>query len=170
MIPNELLDQAAFLARPEGRDACDADFRRGVSACYYAVFHALVGDATEQVAHHGTIALKTIVRRTISHAQITHICQLLSRPIEKIPDPLRSTLSDPLEPGLIFLSKAFPELQQARHQADYDDQAVFDVVTVMYWHGAARFAYDGWLTVRNTPNAAVFLTAILLGEKLGKRG
>ena len=170
MVPDELLDQAAFLAKPEVHQASNADFRRGVSACYYAVFHALVGDATEQVARDGTTTLKTIVRRTISHAHIAHVCQIFSRPFEKIPDPLRSALSGPFEPELIFLAKAFPELQHARHQADYDDQAISDVVTVIHWHGAARFAYDGWLTVRHTPNAAAFLAAILLGDKLGKRG
>ena len=64
----------------------------------------------------------------------------------------------------------FIELQQLRNSADYDSLAVFSQDQVLAWHRRAHKAFATWLTVRNTPNAAVFLTAVLLGDKLGKRG
>jgi hypothetical protein len=54
------------------------------------------------------------------------------------------------------------ELQDARHDADYNLSASFDRVDVLQKVRLVREAFGAWRQVRSSPNAAVFLAAMLL--------
>lgn len=170
MKPFELFNQAGFLAAPEGREATDADLRRAVSACYYALFHAITADAAAQAAQAGTPALRAMLQRSISHAQLAKVCELFSRPLDRISDPWRTVIEVPSGERLLGVARTFRELQDARHDADYNPIAKFDLALAEYWHARAVDAYETWKDVRHTPNGAAFLVAVLLHEKLSKRG
>lgn len=170
MKPFELFNQAGFLTTPEGREATDADLRRAVSACYYALFHAITADTAFQIAHGGTPALRAMVQRSISHAQIAKVCELFTRPLDRVPDPWRAVIEPPLDDRLVDVARTFRELQAARHDADYDTTAQFDLALAEHWHARAVHAYECWSSLRSTPNGAAFLAAVLLHERPGKRG
>lgn len=170
MKPFELFNQAGFLATPEGREATDADLRRAISACYYALFHAITADAASQAAHAGTPALRAMLQRSISHVQLAKVCELFSRPLDRVPDPWRAVVEVPSGGQLLSICRTFRELQDARHDADYNPIASFDLALVEYWHARAEDAHERWKEIRQTPNGVAFLVAVLLYEKLGNRG
>jgi hypothetical protein len=59
-------------------------------------------------------------------------------------------------------------LQEVRHQADYDLVEVFNRFQVLEYVALAREAMSKWPAVKNTPNANVFLTAMLLHNRWNK--
>lgn len=170
MNPVELLSQAHELAQREPGRLTDADLRRAVSACYYALFHAISDDAAALVASSHASQLRSAVRRTITHQQVRRACDAVSAPPKPIVNSWRNFLSHPVEAYLVTVGFEFAELQEARYLADYDSFAVFGQKEVLELHFRAMVAHDHWLNVRHTSNAAVFLTAVLLGDKLGRRG
>ena len=60
------------------------------------------------------------------------------------------------------VATAFADLQEARHQADYDLSEVLTRVDVLQKLALARQAFADWQAIKGTPNAAVFLAALLL--------
>lgn len=76
----------------------------------------------------------------------------------------------PLQPELIEVTTLFVELYEARQSADYDSLIRFRHREVLQLQVRAAAAHTKWLAIRHTPNAIVFLTAVLLGDRLGKRG
>jgi hypothetical protein len=85
------------------------------------------------------------------------------------PAPTRDLLTLPLEPALVAVLEAFVELQEARHQADYDPTMTWNRLGAASLVDTARTAFASWQTVRRTPNAVVFATALLL-QKQWRRG
>ena len=78
---------------------------------------------------------------------------------------VRPLVSLPLEPGLISIARKFLELQDERHAADYDMSQSFTRFEVLKMIGDVQIAFNDWARVRTTPNAAVFLTALLLNRQ-----
>jgi hypothetical protein len=68
----------------------------------------------------------------------------------------------PLAPELVSVATAFADLQEARHQADYDVSEVLTRVDVLQKIALARQAFAAWQAIKGTPNAAVFLAALRL--------
>jgi hypothetical protein len=69
----------------------------------------------------------------------------------------RRQLSDPF-----YVAAAFVELQESRAAADYDLSTTFNRVDVLEKIRIAERAFAEWRTVRGTPDAAVFIAALLL--------
>lgn len=170
MNPSELLAQAEYLIDAGTRPPSEADLRRAISACYYALFHALLGDASALTA--GTVhpVLGQAVRRTVEHAQLKRACALFERSLGNMPGVLQAAIAAPIEPELTRVVKIVPELQDARFAADYDAQKRVGRPDAEHWLKQARAAHDDWLAVRGTPNAVAFLTVVLFGDRLFKRG
>jgi hypothetical protein len=63
------------------------------------------------------------------------------------------------------VAKAFVELQQQRHLADYDLTEIFDRIDVLRIIEKTKTAMSDWNKVRNQPNANVFLAALLLNSR-----
>jgi hypothetical protein len=57
---------------------------------------------------------------------------------------------------------AFVELQEIRHQTDYNMGKKWTRLEAEDYVRLARAAFADWARVRTTSNAAVFLTALLL--------
>lgn len=148
----------------------DADLRRSVSSCYYALFHTISDDAAAIVAPVSKNQLRSAVRRTITHLQIRKACDALSASPKVPVNSWRNFFSGSVDPKMIAFATIFVDLQEARYLADYDSLASFTQKDVQGLHFRSMIASGHWLAVRDTPNAAVFLTAILLGDKLGRRG
>jgi hypothetical protein len=78
---------------------------------------------------------------------------------------LRAPLALPLDPGLILIATTFVALQDERHAADYDTSQSFTRFDVLRLIDGVQTAFDDWSRVRATPNAAVFLTALLMNRQ-----
>lgn len=75
-----------------------------------------------------------------------------------------SVLPGPLEPQLRQVAEAFVELQDARHEADYDLTTSFNRVDVLQKIDVVEQAFLAWQGIRSHPNASVFLAALLLQQ------
>ncbi len=69
-----------------------------------------------------------------------------------------------------MVAEAFTLLQDGRHNADYDLTVEFLPIEAGNLLTYAIEACDAWALVRETSNAAVFLTAFLLHERRNRRG
>jgi hypothetical protein len=74
----------------------------------------------------------------------------------------------PIDQDLIDVASAFHDLQQVRHDADYDLMETFDRVQVLGHVQRVKEAMAKWKLVRNSPNADVFLAALFLHSKWNK--
>ena len=109
MNPAHLLQQADFLAKRSKKKPKQADLRRAISACYYAVFHALCKSNADALAGTGSSAPTkawTQVYRSIDHAQAKKRCKTVA------------SKGFPID--LSNFADAFVSLQELRHSADYD--------------------------------------------------
>jgi hypothetical protein len=85
-----------------------------------------------------------------------------------LPTTLQAATGGAIPPELRRLCETFIELQQARHEADYDLTREFtrreaqDLVT------RAERAFQDWTAVSGTPSGDAFLVALLLRKKLDR--
>ncbi len=68
----------------------------------------------------------------------------------------------PLDPSVVVVIQAFIDLQEARHDADYDLSLRWNRLQVLELLKAAQQAFQEWVTIRKTANSAVVLAAMLL--------
>lgn len=159
-LHHDLLDQANHLATREPRRPRQASLRRAVSSAYYGLFHLLADEGARRLAPSQPAALRLQVRRAFAHRDMYQACQQFAAGAPK-PATAR-LLQGPLEAQISQVAKVFVELQDARHQADYDLTVTFDRLDVMLKVQSVRSSFGAWTEVRDNPNAAVFLAALLL--------
>ncbi len=144
--------------------------RRAVSAAYYALFHALAEDGAAQATSFGSPKLQFRVRRVFDHPEMKEVCSTFAKWNQgKARDTLTAVLGGLPDRRLRDFAATFVELQDARHQADYDLAALFWPEGVRLVTLATR-AHAIWLEIRSEPEAIVFLTALLLGKRLYRHG
>jgi len=162
-LPEDLLEQAGHLARRERKRPRQASLRRAVSAAYYALFHLLTSEAANLIGPAAPAGLRQQVRRAFAHREMKHVCkQFGSGSVQSLNAGTRKLVTAPLAPELVSVATAFADLQEARHQADYDVSEVLTRVDVLQKIALARQAFAAWQAIKGTPNAAVFLAALLL--------
>jgi hypothetical protein len=159
-LHDDLLEQASHLALREPRRPKQASLRRAVSASYYALFHMLAAEGAQRLAPPQPPWLRTQVRRAYAHSNMKDVCQQFGR--RQPQAALIPLLSNPIEPNLVAVAAAFVALQEARHEADYDFSVALNRVDVLQKIQRAESAAVSWKAVRSTPNATVFLAALLL--------
>jgi hypothetical protein len=169
-LHHDLLEQAVHLAMRENKKPKQASLRRAVSAAYYALFHLLVSDSARSISPAKPGELKTLVRRAFNHGQMRQICSNFVQGSagksgnKSIPPVTQNLLTLPLDPALVTVLEAFVDLQEARHQADYDLAKQWNRLDVLNHVQTARQAFIEWAKVRQTPNAAVFMAALVLQQ------
>jgi hypothetical protein len=163
-LHHDLLEQAAHLAARESKKPKQASLRRAVSAAYYALFHLLIADGARLLSPTNPAGLRVLIQRAFNHGDMNAVC----RDFVKGKTSSAPLLALPLDPALVAVLDAFVELQAARHRADYDLNEQWNRLEAQNRVQTARQAFADWATVRNTPNAAVFVAALLL-EKRWKR-
>jgi len=119
-----LLSVADTLARLD--DPTTTARRRAVSSAYYALFHGLVAEAVRRTF--GDDPARDEDRYTVSrwynHGEMRTVAQWVIRlsRAETVPNGVAVLLGGP-PPDLVELARAFIQLQEARHEADYDHTA-----------------------------------------------
>ena len=72
----------------------------------------------------------------------------------------------PLQPELVRVASAFVDLQQARHEADYDPARRFTRREVVDLVEQAEQAFADWNQVRGSIQADTFLTGLLASRNM----
>ena len=160
-LHRDLAEQAEHLATRERGKPRQASLRRAVSSAYYALFHMLTNDAVLKLIPNAPDRLRAQAQRAFTHVEMRNVCEQLA----KSSNTLSCLLIPPLEAELQAVAKAFVELQQQRHLADYDLTETFDRIDVLRIIEKTKTAMSDWNKVRNQPNANVFLAALLLNSR-----
>lgn len=122
--PLELLGVARTLA--SGSPPRDAELRRAISTAYYALFHTTSKLAAERFVGtgQGGTSAYALLYRGFSHGRMKEICRAIDRPtLSQRHQALLRRTSVSYEAR--EFASAFAGLQELRHSADYDPQAVF---------------------------------------------
>ena len=161
-LHSELLKQAYFLARKERKKPTQASLRRSVSASYYALFHLLVDDATRlMLSGHGRGSLRDSLARAFHHSAMKQTAVAFTR--KSIPLKLASGLNrQQVQQELVDVATAFVQLQEARHDADYNRALRFTRREALDLADLADQAFRDWSQVRGSLQADTFLTGLLV--------
>ncbi len=133
--PDQLLDQADRLVKQAGGQ--QVDLRRAVSAAYYALFHTAAISVSDHVVSRSRRNTRewAFAARSLDHRKLKEVCQNVVRPTGKYRDLIPPTL---FQPDLKDFAEAVVDLQEKRHQADYNPLAEFRVSDVRNMISLAR--------------------------------
>lgn len=164
-LHQDLLDLARLLARHEPRRPKQSSLRRAVSTAYYAVFHLLVSEASGLFVRDEQ--LKATLNRVYTHAEMAKVAKAFST--GNLPKRLgQSSVLPHISPDLKTTARAFVELQQARHEADYDTARAFtrdDTLTII---DLAAQAFEAWARVKKEDCSRLFLASFLTWDRWDK--
>jgi uncharacterized protein (UPF0332 family) len=162
-LASELLELAGHLAKKEKRRPKQASLRRAVSTAYYALFHlAADGTAARLIPAGGTAAATTrrALRRLFNHGEMKEACDDFRNrtPTKKLKRTL-GTMTVPKD--IRDFAAAFVQLQQARHEADYDAGRHFSRQEVLDLVEVAQDAMNAWDRAWRSEEARLFMVALL---------
>ncbi len=160
-LHDDLLEQAEHLARRDTTRPKQASLRRAVSTAYYALFHLLVREATAAVV--SDKGLRKLVPRAFDHSDMRQGCRPFAA--GALPDHLKAVTAGDVPNDLKAVAESFIELQQRRHEADYNVAQTFSRQVALALVERVRAAFEAWDRVRTHQTATVFLANLLLGSK-----
>jgi hypothetical protein len=134
--------------------------RRGTSTAYYALFLELVDAASVALAPSSPAGLSKLVGRRLAHESMKKACAQWNSG----GNPWGSAMTVGATPqDLKEVAAAFVDLQQLRHEADYDLGATLSSVAVQANIVRAEQAISKWRAFRLTaPDTAnVFLVSLM---------
>src|SRR5262245_9318957 len=147
--PEHLIDQADELATPPATGAPrQANLRRSVSAAYYALFHTILTDASDQLVGRGQrhTPQYALVYRSVQHRQLTDLCKNVVK--AKVPDKYKPYLPQGgFGPDLLAVAKTLIDLQGKRYSADYDPRFRVTASDASLTLQACRAALAHWRNV-----------------------
>jgi hypothetical protein len=169
-LADDLLDHASRLivASP----VVDIDFRRAVSASYYAVFHLLSGAAAAQVSPPTPPGMSGRIQRLLGHRPMRDAMASFSDSNKWNAFSTNLGISCVFSPDLAVISQAYAELQDARHIADYDVIDTKGTVGLLWATDCldkAKLAFDAWNRAKSTDEARLFLATLIFGVKWANR-
>jgi uncharacterized protein (UPF0332 family) len=161
-LHDDLLVQAQQLAQLDARRPRQANLRRAVSSAYYALFHLLTSETSALYAAEPGLAAR--INRTLGHVDMKKASTMIGN--DKLPRALQPPGGGYTTPGdLKTVANAFVDLQQARHQADYDLSQTFRRREVLAYIQSARQAFEAWGRIRKTDDARLYLACFLLWKR-----
>ena len=149
----DLLAQARLLATKEPRRPLQASLRRAVSASYYSIFHLLVADGTRRMVPGSDHSTMQPVARQFAARNVS-------------PRLASAFGGKDLQDELVSVAAAFVDLQQQRHEADYDVARSFTRAKVPAMVGDAERAAANWQQVRRSVQADAFLIGLFAFDRM----
>lgn len=159
-LSDDLIGQAARLVALDPRKPKQANLRRAISSCYYALFHEIVDAATRRISRFGALDPEfRLTYRRFEHRTMKEVAEAFAK---RTGWPTNvGTLPDPL----VEFARTFVELQERRHAADYDPALRLDRTAVRQLIQDADVALRGWRGLsRGDRVRNYFLLAMLLGK------
>ena len=160
-LHTDLLDQAAKLARLDPRRPRQASLRRAVSTACYALFHLLTHEATATLV--AVPELRGRFSRAFDHGDMKSASKAFAR--LRPGEPAELTGGVPVPPDLPAIAATFVELQDARHEADYNVRRSYTRLDAMNLVNRVDRAFQLWRPLRTDPAARMYLAALLLWKK-----
>jgi hypothetical protein len=103
--------------------------------------------------------------RWFNHGEMKRVCNFFSAgtaPINKdAPRQLASMLAAPVSKDLQTVALAFIQLQEARHDADYNLSETWIRLTAQQYADLARRAFEAWARLKKSHEANVFALALI---------
>lgn len=110
-------------------------------------------------------SLRLSLSRAFNHGAMKTVAkQFAARAVSPRLDP--GLNKRPLQDELVRVASAFVDLQQHRHEADYDLRRRFTRVETLSIIAGALRAFADWRVVRGSPQADTFLVGLLAYEKM----
>ena len=162
-LHKDLSEQAHLLAKKEPRRPKQASLRRAVSADYYALFHLLTSEASAFLI--GTSSdkkqLRAIAQRAFVHSHMKDTAKSFGGGVlpQKVLPAMQGAV---LQNELKRVANCFVDLQQARHEADYDTLRSFSKSETLDLIEQTNQAFHDWRIIRNSLQAKVFLASLLV--------
>jgi hypothetical protein len=161
----DLLAQARFLARREPKRVKQASLRRAISAAYYALFHLLGFEASRLFVRDDRLLYR--LSRVYGHSEMNDVSKSFAKgQWPNTFNPVKGVFSIPQE--LKDVAQAFVDLQEARHNADYDLAARFTRRDALVLGGRAAKAFRDWKAIREDDLARIYLGCFLLWNRWDK--
>lgn len=167
-LTNDLLDQARHLATREPIRPKQSSLSRAVSTAYYALFHMLVDAACVRLLHRKSeVSLRPLLSRSFNHGDMVNAAKTFKsgQPIALVLD----ALNDSIPTEIKIVATAFVDLQEMRHQADYNTNRNWSRTEVQNLVDQAINAEQAWRRVRNHKAATALLVNMLVHKQLIKR-
>ena len=159
-LANDLLEQARHLARRERRRPRQASLRRAISTAYYALFHLLIDEATRVLISRPET--RSRFARAFEHADMKQASRAFANPQAQLA-ALTGGIAIPA--AVQDVAAALVQLQEARHEADYNVERSFTRLESTNLVARAAQAFVAWRAVRNDPVAKLYLASLLLWKK-----
>lgn len=115
----------------------------------------------------GSADLRDLLRRAFLHGEMRTTSAAFSG--GQLPSSLAGALHGPVPTDLRLVAEVFVQLQQARHEADYDLSRSFVRSEVTDLIAESRIAFTRWRAIRRSEAGRLYLAALLTGERLRKR-
>jgi hypothetical protein len=168
-LATDLLEQAGHLARRERKRPKQVSLRRAISATYYGLFHLLLEEAAKRLV---TAAdLRCLVSRAFAHNEMLKAAKCFASG-GSLPVHVAAAFTGSIPAEIQQIARAFVDLQQARHDADYNLLKSFTRQEALDHLTTAQSAFTAWSTVKARPADKValelFLSSFLLWERWGK--
>lgn len=161
----DLLAQARSLAQRESRRPRQASLRRAVSAAYYALFHLLTFEASRIYVK--DVIFVFLMNRVYSHGEMKKVSESFAKgDLPRLLKPAKAT--NPVPQELKGVARAFVDLQQARHEADYSLAKRLTRSETLNLVERAEQAFEDWKQVRTEDFARLYLACFLVWDKWDK--
>ena len=121
--------------------------------------HLLTAEAAALLGPNAPPQTRFAIQRWFEHLQMLRACSFFSAP--SLTGAAHKLLSQPLSPDLLTVARAFVQLQELRHSADYDIGSTWNRVKAQQTIQLSRGTFAAWGRVRKTAEADLFLFALL---------
>ena len=135
-----------------------ANFRRAVSAAYYALFHLLIAESTTLLVPGSPTGLRARVARSFAHSDMKKVCERFEKP--QMSEEYRALCPQGATPQLRTIAATFRILQEVRHRADYEIGYTMSRAVALSRVEDAERAFQLFTAIGPTDERAVFLTAL----------
>lgn len=135
--------------------------RRTISAAYYALFHLLIQEATGILVARPELRAK--FARAFDHGEMKQVSRAFANAQSTQLPSLTGGAAVPAD--LQDVAEAFVELQEARHEADYNVDRSFTRLESTNLVARAGQAFIAWQRIRTDPVARTYLAALLLWKR-----
>jgi hypothetical protein len=152
---DELLQQAKELVHKNPNNPTQADLRRSVSSAYYALFHLLIFEACLNWSNDIT---RPGLARMFDHS-------VMKKVSKKVTDPGKMPYAgeDPvIVDKLRSFAGLFVQLQEQRHEADYNIEDPWTLTQALKEMLAANRAFVTWQEIRTEKISQDYLVSLLI--------
>jgi uncharacterized protein (UPF0332 family) len=160
--PEHLFQQAEGLLVSTGGPVRQVNIRRAISAAYYGLFHALQAAAADMVVGKTTRVRATVgyslVYRSLDHKTLRKVSEDISK--RTVPNKLKPYVpagASGFGKDMTAFATALVELQQKRHEADYDPRRRMKDSDARVAIRTARAALSSWKNIRTEERATYLL-------------